>query len=121
MPTIPSRLERFLPPTSLARRLSLQSILFATGQGMFLTGSAVFFTVIVGLSAAQVGLGLTLGGVVSFFLAVPSGRLADRVGPKRVWVLSSFAQAGLFCVWPLINGLTEFLVMIVVLEVVGTA
>ena len=121
MPTVPRRLERFLPPTSLARRLSLQSILFATGQGMFLTGSAVLFTVIVGLTAAQVGLGLTLGGVVSFLLAVPSGRLADRVGPKRVWVLTSFAQAGLFCVWPLISGLTEFLVMIVVLEVVGTA
>ena len=121
MPTLPSRLERLLPPTSLARRLSLQSILFATGQGMFLTGSAVFFTAIVGLTAAQVGLGLTLGGVVSFFLAVPSGRLADRIGPKRLWVLSSFGQAALFCVWPLIHGLTEFLVMIVVLEVIGTA
>ena len=39
---MPTRLDRFLPPTPLARRLSLQSVLFATGEGAFITGSAVF-------------------------------------------------------------------------------
>ena len=48
MSPVPSRLDRFLPPTPLARRLSMQSILFAFGEGAFLTGSAVFFTQIVG-------------------------------------------------------------------------
>jgi hypothetical protein len=47
--------DRLLPPTPLARRLAAQSVLFAVGEGAFLTGSAVFFTQIVGLSAAQVG------------------------------------------------------------------
>jgi hypothetical protein len=37
-------LRRLLPPTPIARRLALQSLLFATAQGAFLTGSAVFFT-----------------------------------------------------------------------------
>lgn len=80
---MPSLIDRMLPPTPLARRLSVQSIMFAVGEGVFLTGSAVFFTQIVGLSAAQVGLGLTAAGVVTFFFAVPLGRLADRVGAKR--------------------------------------
>ena len=50
------------PPSPLAGRLSVQSLLFALGEGTFMTGSAVFFTQIVGLSAAQVGLGLTIAG-----------------------------------------------------------
>lgn len=125
MPAVTSRMPRWLaslvPPTPLARKLSLQSILFAVGEGAFLTGSAVFFTRIVGLSAAQVGLGLTVAGVVSFFFAVPSGRLADRIGPKRMWALGAFAQAALYLVWPWIGGFGAFLAMMVVLEVVSVA
>ena len=116
-----ARLERFLPDTPLARRLSLQSILYATGQGSFLTGSAVFFTQIVGLTAAQVGLGLTVAGVVTFLFAVPLGRLADRLGPRRIWAISSFATAGLYLGWPLIEGFTAYLVMMIVVELVGAA
>jgi MFS family permease len=115
------RFDNLLPPTPLARKLSLQSILFALGEGVFLTGSAVFFTQIVGLSAAQVGLGLTIAGVVSFFFAVPLGKAADRIGPKRMWALGAFAEAVLYAVWPLIGGFVAFLAMMVVLEVVSTA
>ena len=43
--------QRQLPPSPLARSLSVQSILFAVGEGTFITGSAVFFTQVVGLSA----------------------------------------------------------------------
>ncbi len=121
MSAMTSRLSRMLPPTPLARKLSVQSVLFAIGDGTFLTGSAVFFTQIVGLSAAQVGLGLTVAGVVSFFFAVPLGKLADRVGPKRMWTFGAFGGAGLYAVWPFINGFVAFLAMMVVLELVGTA
>ncbi|MDO9455494.1 MFS transporter [Nocardioides sp.] len=116
-----TRLDRFLPPSPLARRLSVQSVLFAVGDGTFLTGSAVFFTQVVGLSAAQVGIGLTVAGVVSFFFAVPLGQLADRVGNKRMWAVGAFASAGLFALWPLIEGFAAYLAMMVVLEVVSTA
>jgi len=118
---LPAWLERILPPSTLARRLSVQSVLFAFGEGIFLTGSAVFFTQIVGLSAAQVGLGLTVAGVVSFFFAVPLGKQADGIGPKRMWALGAFAQAALYLVWPWIDGFAAFLAMMVVLEIVGTA
>lgn len=116
-----SVLQSILPPTPLARKLSIQSILFAIGEGTFITGSAVFFTQIVGLSMAQVGLGLTLAGVVSFFFAIPLGKLADRFGPKRTWAVGAFAGAGLYLVWPLIDGFVAFLAMMIVLELVGTA
>jgi MFS family permease len=116
-----SRWARMLPPTPLARRLSVQSVLFAVGDGTFITGSAVFFTQIVGLSAAQVGLGMTLAQAVGFFFAIPMGRLADRIGPKKMWATGAFLGAMLYAVWPLINGLAEFLVMMTVLRVVDSA
>jgi MFS family permease len=118
---MPTWIERLLPPSPLARRLSYQSILFATGQGAFITGSAVFFTHVVGLSAAQVGLGLTIAGLASFAFAVPMGRLADRVGTLRIWAISAFIGAGLYLVWPWLDGFAEFVAMVVVLEIVGTA
>lgn len=95
----------------------MQSILFATGEGTFITGSAVFFTQIVGLSAAQVGLGLTVAGVVSFLVALPLGRAADRVGPKRAWAIGAFGGALLYLVWPWIGSFAAYLAMMVVLNV----
>jgi MFS family permease len=117
MPT--SLLRRFQPPSPLAGRLSAQSLLFAVGEGTFLTGSAVFFTQIVGLSAAQVGLGLTLAGIASFLAAIPMGKLVDRFGPKRMWALSAAGQSSLFAFWPFIDSFTGYLTMAVAMEVVG--
>ncbi|GAA4369306.1 MFS transporter [Nocardioides caricicola] len=108
------------PPSPLAGRLSAQSLLFALGDGTFLTGSAVFFTVIVGLSAAEVGLGLTLAGIAAFLAAVPMGKLVDRFGPKRMWAVSAVGQAAMFSVWPFIDDFQGYLLMAVGMEVIGT-
>jgi len=113
--------QRQLPPSPLARQLSVQSILYAVGEGTFITGSAVFFTQIVGLSAAQVGVGLTVAGIVSFFIAVPAGKLADRVGTKRIWAMSAAGTAALYLVWPFIHGFVAYLAMMIVLEAVSVA
>ena len=94
----------------------MQSVLFATGQGAFLTGSAVFFTHIVGLSATQVGLGLTVAGAVTFCLAIPLGKLADRIGPKQMWALGASAGAALYLLWPFITNFATFLAMMVALK-----
>jgi MFS family permease len=117
---LPERVARLAGPTPLVRRLSSQSVLSAFGDGVFLTGSAVFFTQVVGLSAAQVGLGLTVAGVVTFGLAVPLGKLSDRFGAKRVWALCSLLEALLYLVWLAIGGLATFIAMMVVLELVST-
>ena len=113
-------LRQVRPPSPLAGRLGIQSLLFALGEGTFMTGSAVFFTQIVGLSAAQVGLGLTVAGVASFLAAWPAGKLVDRFGPKRMWALSAAGQASLFALWPLIDSFATYVAMAVVMEVVGS-
>src|SRR5215207_8718951 len=113
-------MSRFHPPSPLAGRLAGQSLLFALGEGTFMTGSAVFFTQVVGLSAAQVGLGLTIAGVAAFVAALPAGKLVDRFGPKRMWSLSAAGQAGLFAFWPFIDTFSGYVAMAVAMEVVGS-
>src|ERR1700755_2700245 len=113
-------LRQARPPSPLAGRLAAQSLLFALGEGTFMTGSAVFFTQIVGLTAAQVGLGLTIAGVASFLGAWPLGKLGDRFGPKKCWAVSAAGQAGLFALWPAIDGFEKYVAMAVAMEVVGT-
>jgi MFS family permease len=107
------------PPSPLAGRLAVQSLLFALGDGTFMTGSAVFFTMIVGLSAAEVGLGLTIAGVAAFLAALPMGKLVDRFGPKRMWAVSAIGQAAMFSVWPFITDFQGYVLMAVGMEVVG--
>jgi len=115
-----SLVQRFRPPSPLAGRLATQSLLFALGEGTFMTGSAVFFTQIVGLTAAQVGLGLTIAGVAAFLAALPAGKMVDRYGPKRMWALSAAGQAGLFALWPFIDTFGGYVAMAVAMEVVGS-
>lgn len=116
---MPSLLGRFAPPSPLAGRLSVQSVLFALGEGTFMAGSAVFFTQVVGLSAAQVGLGLTLAGAAAFVAAYPMGRLVDRIGPKRAWAASGVGQASMFALWPFIDSFAGYVAVAVVTEIVG--
>lgn len=118
---LPERVARLAGPTPLVRRLSAQSVLSAFGDGVFLTGSAVFFTQIVGLSAAQVGLGLSVAGVVTFLLAVPLGKLSDRYGARTVWALASLVEALLYLAWLAVGGIATFVAMMIVLETVSTA
>ncbi len=108
------------PPSTLAGRLSAQSLIFASADGAFLAGSAVFFILVVGLSLGEVGIGLTVAAVASFAVAVPMGKLVDRFGPKRMWALSALLQGALFAVWPWIDSFPEYVALAVAMEVVGT-
>jgi len=108
------------PPSRLAGRLSIQSLLFALGDGTFMAGSAVFFTKVVGLTGPQVGLGLTIAGVAAFIAAYPMGKLVDRWGAKRCWAISSAGQAALVCSWPFIDSFAGYVALAVALEVVGS-
>lgn len=113
-------LHRVVSDDPLIRSMSYQSVLSAFGEGAFLTGSAVYFTQIVGLSAAQVGLGLTIGGGVTFLLAVPLGRAADAVGTRRTWILGSLLESLLFGAWFVAGDFAGFVAVTVGLQLAGT-
>ncbi|MFC4110989.1 MFS transporter [Nonomuraea zeae] len=76
------------------RRILAQAQLAnSLGDGIYLVTSAFYFARIVGLSATEIGLGLTLGWAVGSVAGVPLGHLADRRGPRGVAVLLALTTA----------------------------
>ncbi|MEV0388758.1 MFS transporter [Nonomuraea sp. NPDC050643] len=76
------------------RRILAQAQLAnSIGDGVYLVTSAFYFARIVGLSATEIGLGLTLGWAVGSVAGVPLGHLADRRGPRGVAVLLAVVTA----------------------------
>src|SRR3954471_5031592 len=117
----PGFLRRLIPPTPMSRRLATQSVLFSTGEGAFNTGSAVFLTQVVGMSAARVGLAITITSVAEFLFAYPAGRVVDRFGPKRVWALTTWGRAAAFVALPFVGSFNEYLIVGLLFALTGSA
>jgi len=88
-----SKAGSLLPPAGTARNLAFAQLANSVGDGAFIVTSALFFTRIVGLSTAQVGLGLTIAWLIGFLTGVPLGNLADRKGPRGVAILLALSTA----------------------------
>ncbi len=93
------------------RRFLVAAFVDAVGTGLFLTASALFFTRDLGLSAGQVGLGLSLAGVTGFLVAVPVGRLSDRVGPLPTLVGLQVWRGACFLGYLVVDGFPSFLLV----------
>jgi len=74
------------------RRLATGTLLSAIGNGAWYTSWALFLTRSVGLSPAQVGVGMMLAGGVGLLAATPLGWLADRVGAREVYAALLLVQ-----------------------------
>jgi MFS family permease len=99
-----------MPPAGLPRRLATQGMVFAVGESAFMTGSAVFLTKVVGMSAGRAGLALTIMGLAQFAFSYPAGRIIDRVGPKRIWAAQAVARALVFLALPFVEGFGQYVV-----------
>ncbi|MET9464580.1 MFS transporter [Streptomyces sp. NPDC006544] len=84
---------RILPPPGAPRRLAAAQLCNSVGDGAYYVCSALFFTRVVGLSPAQIGVGLTLAWAVGSVAGVPLGALADRRGPRGTSVVLAVATA----------------------------
>ncbi|MEU3281640.1 MFS transporter [Streptomyces antibioticus] len=107
---LPSPRE-YIPGTAAGRSFAVTSLINAIGTGLYLAGSAVFFVRSVGLTAAQVGLGLAVSGVVGFLTTVPIGALADRFGAKPTLVVLQLWRAGGFVALAFAEGMVSFTVV----------
>ncbi|MFE1290886.1 MFS transporter [Streptomyces sp. NPDC058751] len=91
-----------------ARTLGLLHFLDSVGGGIFMSGSAVYFVVVAGLPAAQVGLGLSLAGLSGFVSSVLMGMAADRIGARRLLFLALLAIGLAYCLYPAVGSLPAF-------------
>lgn len=91
VPTIEKRIpplvrRGLVPETRPQRILALATFVNMIGSGVFMVTAALFFTRVVGLPLAQVGLGMGVAAGAGLLAGVPVGHLADRRGPREVYL-----------------------------------
>jgi MFS family permease len=79
--------------TRPSRILALAQFTNSVGDGAFYACSALFFIRVVGLSATEVGLALTIGWATGMLAGVPLGMVADRFGARRTAVALAVTTA----------------------------
>lgn len=90
--------------------LAVAQVANSVGDGAFYVCSALYFTRIVGLSATQVGVALTVAWAVGAVVGVGLGHLADRVGPRRVAVGLAVVTAGALASFLVVRSFWAFVV-----------
>ncbi|WP_441245338.1 MFS transporter [Kitasatospora sp. McL0602] len=103
------------------RTLALASFVNMVGGAVFMLTSALYFTRSVGFSVAQVGLGAGVGALVGVLAGVPVGRLADRRGPREVYLVTLTVQAAAMAALVLVRSFWLFVLVICLTELAGSA
>jgi hypothetical protein len=98
------------------RRIAAGTLLSAVGNGAWYTSWALFLTRSVGLTPAQVGVGMTVAGGVGLLSATPLGRLADRVGAREVYVVLLAVQGAAALGYLAVGGAAAFVLVACVAE-----
>lgn len=110
-----------VPHSRLGRWLAGAGAVDAFGTGLFVTGSALYFTRVVGLTPGQVGLGLTLAALAGFLAAVPIGMVADRLRAGRVYLLLQVWRAAGYVAYGLVGDFPAFVVVACLIGLADTA
>ncbi|KUN24387.1 MFS transporter [Streptomyces antibioticus] len=97
-----------VPPRGPQRVLAVAQLTNAVGDGAFLVTSALYFTYVVGLAPARVGLGLTLAWALGAVAGVPLGRLADRRGARGTAVLLAVVAGLAVAAFLFVRGFVPF-------------
>ncbi|WP_406210299.1 MFS transporter [Kitasatospora sp. NBC_01560] len=111
----------FLAPSGPQRALIVASFVSRVGNGLFNTAAVLYFTLVVHLPAAQVGAGLTIAGLVGLLAGIPAGNLADRYGPRTVWLTAVVLQAVTMAAFVLIDSWITFTLIATLDRLAATA
>jgi MFS family permease len=106
-----------IPEPGPLRPLALATLLSRVGNGLLMTVSVLYFNRIVGLSIAQIGLGLTIAGLFGLLAGIPLGHLADRRGPRTLFVILGASVAVLSLAYLLVQTFWQFLGVAIVLTI----
>jgi hypothetical protein len=103
-------------PAGPLRRVAAGTLASAVGNGAWYTSWALFLTRSVGLSPAQVGIGMTAAGVAGLVCATPAGYLADRLGAREVYATLLGVQAAAALAYLAVGGMAAFVVVACIAE-----
>ncbi|GLZ30041.1 MFS transporter [Lentzea sp. NBRC 105346] len=97
----------------MSRLLALAQLTNSIGDGGYYVCSALYFTLVIGLSPAQVGVGLTLAWGVGSVAGVALGHAADRFGPRRTAVLLALATSAAIALFLVVRSFPGFVLAVV--------
>jgi MFS family permease len=113
---LPGQVLANVPQDPNQRRVLFAALADALGTGLFLPISVIYLTRIVGLAAAQVGLGLTIAGLIAVVAGPCAGPLLDRYDARKI-VLACFAASALgFLAYLTVDSLLKFIVVAIVIQ-----
>ena len=104
-------LTALVPDRGPRRVYGLATLVNTVGFGLIMTSSVLYFTRIVHLSTRQVGLGLTVAGLIGLAASVPIGDLADRHDPRQVVRMTMLVQCLATFGYLIIHSFIGFLVV----------
>jgi MFS family permease len=110
---VASMRDRLVPHQRIGRQLAGISLFGALGSGMYYASSALYFTTVVGLSAGQVGTGLSIGAAAGLIGQVPVGMLADRLRVGHLYIGTQVLRGLVFTGFCLVGSFHEFVVVCV--------
>lgn len=108
------RLLAALPPRGPQRLFAWVLLVNWFGIALLLTSSVLYFTRVAHLSAAQVGAGLTVAGLIGMTAGIPVGDLADRRDPGTVLRATMLVQAVATFAYLFVHNFIAFIVISVV-------
>ncbi|MFF1905950.1 MFS transporter [Kitasatospora sp. NPDC058218] len=115
------RMSNSAAPSGPQRALIAASFVSRVGNGLFNTAAVLYFTLVVHLPATQVGVGLTIAGLVGLLAGIPAGNLADRYGPRKVWLTALVLQAATMAAFVLIHDWVTFTLIATLDRLAATA
>jgi hypothetical protein len=118
LPSLAWRAVRLIPADPLWRKLIALRLADSMGRGIIYSGSIVYFTLHVGLSAREVALGLSSSALAALTSVVVIGVIADRTGKRRLLTLLFAAMAVGFGLYSLVHNAAEFFPLIIALAFV---
>lgn len=109
--SLAKRVAEVIPAAGPQRAMVPSTFVNLLGNGLFNTASVLYFTLVVHLSAVQVGLGLTIAGLVGLGAGIPAGLFADRYGPRGVTMATLGVQAAAMSAFLMIHSVTVFVLV----------
>lgn len=110
-----------LPGSAAGRMLAISAGIDSLGTGLFFASFTLYFVGIVKIGAPQVALASTAAGILALFVPVPLGRLADRLGPGRLYIGLLVLRGLGYCCYAGVSGFKGFLVLTMVLTAADRA
>lgn len=103
------------------RLLALASFVNMVGSSVFMVSAALFYTRSIGLSVTQVGIGMGVGSLVGLLAGMPVGRLADRRGPREIYLLTLGIQAVAMVAFVIVGSFWLFVVVLCITQLAQSA